>query len=127
MWTPVGYHEQVSSGFSVAIVGATGAVGGEFLRLFEERDFPISSIRLLASERSVGKKLLFKGRELVVEEATPDAFEGIDYAFFSAGASRSRSLVPAALAAGATVIDNSSAFRMDPAVPLVVPEVNGEE
>jgi aspartate-semialdehyde dehydrogenase len=117
----------VSSGFSVAIVGATGAVGGEFLRLFEERDFPISSIRLLASERSVGKKLSFKGEELTVEEATPSSFEGIDYAFFSAGASRSRALIPAAIAAGASAIDNSSAFRMDPTVPLVVPEVNGVE
>lgn len=111
----------------MAVVGATGAVGGEFLRLFEERGFPISSLRLLASERSVGKKMSFKGTELTVEEATPAAFSGIDLAFFSAGASRSKALVPAALAAGAAVFDNSSAFRMDPEVPLVVPEVNGAE
>jgi aspartate-semialdehyde dehydrogenase len=110
----------------VAVVGATGAVGGEFLRLFEERNFPVSSLRLLASERSVGKKLEFKGEELTAEEATPASFDGIDFAFFSAGASRSKALVPAAVEAGAVVIDNSSAFRMDPSVPLVVPEVNGD-
>ena len=117
----------MSNSLTVAVVGATGAVGGEFLRLFEERSFPVSSLRLLASERSVGKKLSFKGQELTVEEATPDSFAGVDYAFFSAGASRSRALVPAALGAGAFVIDNSSAFRMDPNVPLAVPEVNGDE
>lgn len=121
------YQTGVSSGYSVAVVGATGAVGGEFLRLFEERQFPISSLKLLASERSVGKKLNFKGSELTVEEATPESFEGVDLAFFSAGASRSKLLAPAAIEAGATVIDNSSAFRMDPEVPLVVPEVNGDE
>jgi aspartate-semialdehyde dehydrogenase len=115
----------VSSGYSVAVVGATGAVGGEFLRLFEERGFPVDSLRLLASERSVGKKLPYKGRELTVEEATPESFGGVDFAFFSAGASRSKLLVPEALKAGAYVIDNSSAFRMDPDVALVVPEVNG--
>ncbi|AIE83869.1 aspartate-semialdehyde dehydrogenase [Fimbriimonas ginsengisoli Gsoil 348] len=107
------------------MVGATGAVGQEFLRLFVERDFPVASLKLLASERSVGKTYLFKGEDIAVEEATPEAFEGVDVAFFSAGASRSRALAPAAVAAGALVVDNSSAFRMDPAVPLVVPEVNG--
>lgn len=117
----------MSRDFSVAVVGATGAVGGEFLRLFETRDFPVGSLRLLASERSVGKTALFRGASVVIEEAKADSFEGIDYAFFSAGASRSRSLIPAALAAGAAVIDNSSAFRMDEDVPLVVPEVNGDE
>ncbi|HVT13336.1 MAG TPA: aspartate-semialdehyde dehydrogenase [Fimbriimonadaceae bacterium] len=117
----------MSRGYSVAVVGATGAVGGEFLRLFEERGFPVSSLRLLASERSVGKKMAFKGQDLIVEEATPGAFAGVDLAFFSAGATRSKALVPAALAAGAAVFDNSSAFRMDPDVPLVVPEVNGDE
>ncbi|HWA83852.1 MAG TPA: aspartate-semialdehyde dehydrogenase [Fimbriimonadaceae bacterium] len=117
----------MSSGYSVAVVGATGAVGGEFLRLFEERGFPVRCLRLLASERSVGKKMAFRGQEATVEEATPDSFAGVDLAFFSAGASRSKALVPAALAAGAAVFDNSSAFRMDPDVPLVVPEVNGEE
>jgi aspartate-semialdehyde dehydrogenase len=109
---------------NVAVVGATGAVGQEFLSLFEARSFPVRSLRLLASERSVGKKYAFRGEELTVAEATASAFDGIDIAFFSAGASRSRDLVPAALAAGAWVVDNSSAFRMDPEVPLVVPEVN---
>jgi aspartate-semialdehyde dehydrogenase len=111
---------------SVAVVGATGAVGGEFLRLFQERDFPVGSLRLLASKRSVGKTLEYAGRELPVEEALPTAFESVDVAFFSAGATRSRELIPAALAAGALVVDNSSAFRMDADVPLVVPEVNGD-
>ena len=110
--------------FSVAIVGATGAVGGEFLRLFEQRDFPISSLTLLASERSVGKQLEFAGKSIEIQEAKPGAFTGVDVAFFSAGASRSKALVPDAIAAGALVIDNSSAFRMDPSVPLIVPEVN---
>jgi aspartate-semialdehyde dehydrogenase len=106
------------------VVGATGAVGQEFLRLFEERDFPVSELRLLASARSVGKTFRFRGAEIPVQEARPDSFEGIRHAFFSAGASRSRELVPHALNAGAYVYDNSSAFRMDPNVPLVVPEVN---
>jgi aspartate-semialdehyde dehydrogenase len=109
---------------NVAVLGATGAVGQEFVRLFEERDWPIKSLKLLASERSVGKKQLFKGQELCVELAEPSAFEGVDVAFFSAGASRSREFAPHATAAGAVVIDNSSAFRMDPEVPLVVPEIN---
>ncbi len=117
----------MSKGHQVAVVGATGAVGGEFLRLFEERQFPVAGLRLLASERSVGKAASFKGRSICVEEATTDSFEGVDFAFFSAGASRSKLLVPSALAAGAVVIDNSSAFRMDADVALVVPEVNGTE
>ncbi len=116
----------MSQGFQVAIVGATGAVGNEFLRLFEERNFPIAGLRLLASERSVGKTAIYKGETITIEEAKPESFAGIDFAFFSAGASRSKTLVPAALEAGAYVIDNSSAFRMDPTVPLVVPEVNPE-
>jgi aspartate-semialdehyde dehydrogenase len=117
----------VSNGLSVAVVGATGAVGGEFLRLFEERNFPVRELRLLASERSVGKKLPFRGVEQEISLALPTAFKGVDVAFFSAGASRSRELVPAALEAGALVVDNSSAFRMDAAVPLCVPEVNGHD
>jgi aspartate-semialdehyde dehydrogenase len=116
----------VSQGLNVAIVGATGAVGNEFLRLFEERNFPIANLKLLASERSVGKTAMYKGQTIVIEEAKPDSFAGVDFAFFSAGATRSKALVPAALDAGAYVIDNSSAFRMDPEVPLVVPEVNPE-
>ena len=100
----------MNDGLTVAIIGATGAVGQEFLRLFDERNFPVSSLRLLASERSVGKTATFRGKEYLIEEATEDAFDGVDVAFFSAGASRSRKLVPAALKAGALVIDNSSAY-----------------
>lgn len=114
------------SNLNVAVVGATGAVGGEFLRLFAEREFPVGGLKLLASERSVGKTATFKGREYPVELACEEAFKGVDVAFFSAGAGRSKQFAPAALAAGAVVVDNSSAFRMDPAVPLVVPEINGE-
>lgn len=110
---------------NVAILGATGAVGNEFLKLLEDRDFPVSSLRLLASERSAGKQLRFKDRDLTVEKVEPRSFDGVDVAFFSAGASRSREFAPHALNAGAVVIDNSSAFRMDPEVPLVVPEING--
>jgi aspartate-semialdehyde dehydrogenase len=108
----------------VAIVGATGAVGQELLRVLERRAFPVASLKLLASARSAGKMLAFKGKPYKVEELKADAFKGIDIAFFSAGAARSREFAPAARAAGAVVIDNSSAFRMDPKVPLVVPEVN---
>ena len=113
--------------YHVAIAGATGAVGTEFMRLLEERDFPLASLRLLASARSAGKRLRFRGEELPVEELTPRSFEGIDIAFFSAGGGRSKEFAPAATEAGAVVIDNSSAFRMDPNVPLVVPEVNPED
>lgn len=114
----------MSTSYHVAIVGATGAVGGEFLRLFEQRNFPVGKLTLLASARSVGKTLTFKGGEVEIKEAKQDSFEGVDVAFFSAGASRSRELIPSALAAGALVVDNSSAFRMDENVPLIVPEVN---
>lgn len=114
----------VQTGLNVAVVGATGAVGQEFLRLFEERNFPVRSLTLLASERSVGKEMQFRGETHLVKEATPDAFDGVNVAFFSAGATRSRLLAPSAIAAGALVIDNSSAFRMEPGVPLIVPEVN---
>jgi aspartate-semialdehyde dehydrogenase len=109
---------------NIAIVGATGAVGVEILRVLERRSFPVASLKLLASARSVGKKLEFRGKPHVVEELKAGAFEGCDIAFFSAGATRSREFVPAAKAAGCVVIDNSSAFRMDPGTPLVVPEVN---
>lgn len=114
------------SGYHVAVAGATGAVGAEFLRLLEERPFPLASLKLLASARSAGKTLRFKGEDLPVEELTADSFNGVDIAFFSAGGSRSREFAPAAVQAGAVVIDNSSAFRMDPEAPLVVPEVNGD-
>ncbi|UYN93460.1 MAG: aspartate-semialdehyde dehydrogenase [Enhydrobacter sp.] len=109
---------------NIAIVGATGAVGVEILRVLERRNFPVASLKLLASARSAGKTLEFKGKPHKVEELKADAFKGIDIAFFSAGATRSREFVPAARAAGAIVVDNSSAFRMDPDTPLVVPEVN---
>jgi len=109
---------------TIAVVGATGAVGVEILRVLERRNFPVAGLKLLASKRSVGKTLEFKGKPYKVEELTADAFKGVDTAFFSAGATRSREFASAAKAAGAVVIDNSSAFRMDPNVPLVVPEVN---
>jgi len=110
--------------FKVAVAGATGAVGGAMLDVLERRNFPLSELRLLASSRSVGKKLKFKGQEIAVQELTKDSFAGIDVALFSAGASRSLEFGPAAAAAGAVVVDNSSAYRMDPEIPLVVPEVN---
>ncbi|MFO1081842.1 MAG: aspartate-semialdehyde dehydrogenase [Reyranellaceae bacterium] len=109
---------------NIAIVGATGAVGVEILRVLERRNFPVGSLKLLASARSAGKTLEFRGKPHPVEALSAEAFKGIDIAFFSAGATRSREFIPAARAAGAVVIDNSSAFRMDPNTPLVVPEVN---
>jgi len=115
----------LSSTPSVAVVGATGAVGAEFLGILEERRFPMRSLRLLASARSAGQRLRFAGQELSVEVLGERSFEGIDLALFSAGKSVSREFGPKAVAAGATVVDNSSCFRMDPAVPLVTPEVNG--
>ena len=111
--------------YNVAILGATGAVGQEFLNLIEERNFPFAELKLLASKRSAGKKIQFMGKEYTVEEATDASFEGIDIALFAGGAA-SKTFAPAAVKAGAVVIDNSSAFRMDPEVPLVVPEVNPE-
>ncbi len=111
----------------VAIAGATGAVGTEFLKLLEARDFPMKSLRLLASSRSAGSKLKFRGEDLEVEELTPKSFKGIDIAFFSAGGSRSKEFAPHAVDSGAVVIDNSSAFRMDEKVPLVVPEINPKQ
>ena len=109
---------------SVAVVGVTGAVGQEMLDVLETRDFPLSGIRPLASERSAGKTVQFKGEDLPVEVLGPDSFSGIDLALFSAGASISREYAPLAVDSGAVVVDNSSAFRMDPEIPLVVPEVN---
>lgn len=112
---------------TVAIVGATGAVGREFAAVLERRRFPVKRYRLFASERSAGKKVDWPGGPLTVETLTPSAFKGVDIAFFSAGASTSRDFAPAAVQAGAVVIDNSSAFRMRPDVPLVVPEINPQE
>ena len=108
----------------IAVVGATGAVGQVFLRILEERSFPASEIRVCASERSVGKRLSVNGQELVVEKATPKLLSEVDFAFISASGAVSLELAPVAKAQGALVIDDSSAFRMDPNVPLVVPEVN---
>jgi aspartate-semialdehyde dehydrogenase len=113
--------------FNVAVVGATGAVGGTMLRVLEERGFPITELRPLASARSVGRELDDLGQARTVQELTAGSFEGIQIALFSAGATRSREFAPAAVEAGAVVIDNSSAYRMDQAVPLVVPEVNEQD
>ena len=110
----------------VAIAGATGAVGTEFIKLLEQRNYPLQKLKLLASARSVGKQLRFRGQTLTVEELRPEAFQDVDVAFFSAGGDRSKEFAPAAVEAGALVIDNSSAFRMEEGVPLVVPEINAE-
>jgi aspartate-semialdehyde dehydrogenase len=110
--------------YNVAVAGATGSVGGAMLNVLERLDFPLNELRLLASERSVGKKLKFNDKEIAVGLLSKDAFRDIDIALFSAGAARSLEFAPAAAAAGAVVIDNSSAFRMDDDIPLVVPEVN---
>jgi len=114
-------------GYNVAVVGATGAVGKEMIKILEERSFPVKNLKLLASARSAGKKLKFKGEEITVEELKPESFEGIDIALFSAGGERSKQFAPEAVKRNAVVIDNSSAFRMDKEVPLVVPEVNPED
>jgi len=111
---------------NVAIVGATGAVGEEFLRVLEQRDFPMGKLTLLASARSAGKTLTFKSQDITVEELTEQSFQDVDLALFSAGGSISKTFGPAAVNAGAVVVDNSSAFRMTDGVPLVVPEVNPE-
>ncbi|PTL39611.1 aspartate-semialdehyde dehydrogenase [Alkalicoccus saliphilus] len=110
--------------FNVAVLGATGAVGEQMLKTLERLDFPIASLKLLSSKRSAGKKIKFKGEEITVEEAKPESFEGIQLALFSAGGSISKALAPEAVKRGAVVVDNTSAFRMDEEVPLVVPEVN---
>ncbi|MFP7732768.1 aspartate-semialdehyde dehydrogenase [Priestia aryabhattai] len=110
----------------VAVVGATGAVGQQMIKTLQERNFPVGKLTLLSSARSAGKKVLFNGEEVVVQEATPDSFEGVDIALFSAGGSISKVLAPEAVKRGAIVVDNTSAYRMDENVPLVVPEVNEE-
>jgi len=114
------------SGPNLAIVGVTGAVGQEFLRVLDQRDFPIGKLKLLASRRSAGKKIAFKGETHTVEQLTEDSFGDVDLALFSAGGSISKQYAPIAAEQGCTVVDNSSAFRMDPNYPLVVPEVNPE-
>ena len=112
---------------NVAVVGATGAVGVEMIETLEKRNFPVGTLTLLASARSVGKKMKFRGTEIAVQELTADSFKGIDIALFSAGGGISREFAPAAVRAGCVVVDNSSAFRQDPNVPLVVPEINAAD
>ncbi|MFH1002630.1 MAG: aspartate-semialdehyde dehydrogenase [Chloroflexota bacterium] len=113
--------------YKVAIVGATGLVGQEFIKVLEQRHFPMESVRLLASDRSAGKKLFVAHKEIEVQETAPESFQGIDIALFSAGADISRHFSPLAAQAGAVVVDNSAAFRMEPSVPLVVPEINPDD
>ena len=111
----------------VAVVGATGAVGVEMLRCLEQRNFPVGKLTLLASARSAGKKMKFKGEDVTIKELTPESFAGVDIALFSAGGGISKEFAPHATKAGAIVVDNSSAFRMDDDVPLVVPEINAAD
>jgi aspartate-semialdehyde dehydrogenase len=115
------------NGLHVAVVGATGAVGQQMIDTLIKRDFPFAKLTLLSSARSAGKKVLVKGQEYTVEEAKPESFEGVDIALFSAGGSVSKQLAPEAVKRGAVVVDNTSAFRMDPNIPLVVPEVNEDD
>ena len=109
----------------VAVVGATGAVGQTTLKILEERKFPVTELRAFASARSVGKSVIFRGERIRVEQVGPGAFQGVDVALFSAGSAQSKEYAPQAVKAGAVVVDKSSAFRMDPTVPLIVPEING--
>lgn len=117
----------VGKSYHIAIVGATGAVGAELLAVLERRDFPVGKLQLLASARSAGKSLRFRGEEIAVEELANDSFRDVDLAFFSAGGETSRKYVPIAADAGAVVVDNSSVFRMQYDVPLVIPEINGAD
>ena len=113
--------------YHIAIVGATGAVGAELLQVLERRSFPVERLLPLSSSRSAGKTVSFRGAQIAAEELSPESFRGIDLAFFSAGGEISRQYAPIARAAGAIVIDNSSVFRMEPDVPLVIPEINGDD
>lgn len=115
------------SKYVVAVVGATGAVGNEMIRVLEERKFPVEKLKLFASERSEGKTLEFNGEDITVEALNENSFKGIDIALFSAGAERSKTWAPIAAGSGCIVVDNSSQWRMDPAIPLVVPEVNAHD
>jgi aspartate-semialdehyde dehydrogenase len=117
----------VKKEYHIAVVGATGAVGAELLRVLERRNFPVSNLRALASARSAGKEVQFTNKAIVVEELGENSFDNIDLAFFSAGGETSRKFVPTARKGGAVVIDNSSVFRMDSDVPLVIPEINGQD
>src|SRR5208282_1668140 len=113
--------------YRVAVVGATGAVGRQMVACLEERRFPVARLTPLASERSLGEKVTFMGKEIPVEVLSKDSFAGVEIALFSAGAGISKEYAPIAAAAGAVVVDNSSAWRMDPEIPLVVPEVNPQD
>jgi aspartate-semialdehyde dehydrogenase len=117
----------VKKEYHIAIAGATGAVGAELLRVLERRNFPVATIRALASGKSAGKNVSFRGQPIRVEELTEKSFDKVDIAFFSAGGERSRKFAPIARDAGAVAIDNSSTFRMDPGVPLVIPEINPDD
>jgi len=117
----------MANGYNVAVAGATGAVGVEMVKTLEKRNFPVKNLKLLASARSAGKTMKFRGEDVVIEEMTHDSFKGIDIALFSAGGDISREYRPFVVASGAVMIDNSSAFRMEDDVPLVVPEVNAED
>jgi aspartate-semialdehyde dehydrogenase len=118
---------QETKGYHVAVLGATGAVGQQMIKTLGKRDFPIKKLTLLSSARSAGKSVMFKGERILVQEAKPESFEGVDIALFSAGGSVSKEMAPEAVKRGAIVVDNTSAFRMDPEVPLVVPEVNEQD
>jgi aspartate-semialdehyde dehydrogenase len=113
--------------YHIAVVGATGAVGAELLRVLERKNFPVTSLRAIGSSRSAGKSLRFRNEEIAVQELGENSFDKIDIAFFSAGGEISRKFAPVARSAGAVVIDNSSAFRMEADVPLVIPEINGDD
>lgn len=113
--------------FNVAVVGATGAVGEQIIHLLESRNFPVNELKLLSSPRSAGSKIAFKGKEITVEEASPDSFKGVEIALFSAGGDVTKALASHAIGHGAVCIDNTNAYRMDPDTPLVVPEVNIEK
>jgi len=113
--------------YTVAILGATGAVGQEMMKILEERNFPVGKLILLASARSAGRKLLFKGEEVTIQEACDEAFQGVDIVLGAAENAIAKRFAPAIVAAGAVFVDNSSAFRMDPNVPLIIPEVNAED
>ena len=113
--------------YTVAILGATGAVGQEMMKILVERDFPVGKLIPLASARSAGKKLMFKGEEITIQEACDEAFEGVDIVLGAAENAIAKQFAPAIVKAGAVFVDNSSAFRMDPKVPLIVPEVNPED
>ena len=121
------YQQPMSSPLHVAIVGATGAVGIELMQVLTRRNFPVGKLTLLASARSAGKTLEFQGEQIPVRELREDSFTGVDVALFSAGGSISKKFAPIAVQAGAVVVDNSSAFRMDEHVPLVIPEINGAD